>query len=98
MGTRSRRRRRYTRASATADGRYTVNAQPSDAPEIVPAEPLEAELAQGLPFNPSGEGRDCGDFGTQAEAQAFYEAAGGPESDPHGLDGEGDGVACESLP
>ncbi|MBA2954638.1 hypothetical protein GON03_09915 [Nocardioides sp. MAH-18] len=42
--------------------------------------------------------RDCGDFGSQAAAQRFYLAAGGPAADPHGLDAEGDGVACESLP
>ncbi|MBK1669306.1 hypothetical protein CKO28_14810 [Rhodovibrio sodomensis] len=39
---------------------------------------------------------DCGDFATQAEAQAFYEDAG--PGDPHRLDGDGDGRACESLP
>jgi len=38
------------------------------------------------------------DFKTQKEAQAFYEAAGGPEKDPHRLDPDKDGVACESLP
>ena len=42
--------------------------------------------------------RDCGDFATQAAAQAFFLANGGPGSDPHRLDGEGDGVACESNP
>jgi endonuclease YncB( thermonuclease family) len=42
--------------------------------------------------------RDCGDFATQAGAQAFFLANGGPGSDPHGLDSEGDGVACESNP
>ena len=25
-------------------------------------------------------------------------SAGGPDSDPHGLDGDGDGIACEALP
>jgi len=39
---------------------------------------------------------DCGDFSTQASAQAFYEAAGGPSYDPHRLDQDNDGVACES--
>ena len=39
---------------------------------------------------------DCGDFATQAEAQAFFAAAG--PGDPHLLDGDGDGVACESNP
>ena len=42
--------------------------------------------------------RDCSDFATQAEAQRFFEATGGPQSDPHHLDGDGDGVVCESLP
>jgi endonuclease YncB( thermonuclease family) len=42
--------------------------------------------------------RDCADFATQAEAQAFYLAAGGPAADPHQLDAEGDGLACETLP
>ena len=41
---------------------------------------------------------DCGDFSTQAEAQAQFIALGGPTSDPDRLDGDFDGVACESLP
>lgn len=44
-----------------------------------------------------GQGdRDCSDFDTQAAAQEFFEAQG--PGDPHGLDGNGDGEACESLP
>ncbi|GAB2768286.1 hypothetical protein GCM10027020_21520 [Nocardioides salsibiostraticola] len=42
--------------------------------------------------------RDCGDFDTQAAAQRFYLDQGGPKSDPHRLDADGDGVACESNP
>jgi len=42
--------------------------------------------------------RDCSDFDTQPEAQRFFERAGGPSQDPHRLDGDGDGIACESLP
>jgi micrococcal nuclease len=38
-------------------------------------------------------GVDCDDFETQAEAQRFHETHSG-----HGLDGYGDGIACESLP
>lgn len=38
---------------------------------------------------------DCSDFATQAQAQAVLEATPG---DPHHLDGDHDGVACESLP
>jgi hypothetical protein len=41
---------------------------------------------------------DCSDFATQAEAQAFFLAHGGPDRDPHGLDRDGNGIACESLP
>lgn len=40
-----------------------------------------------------GVDRDCDDFETQAEAQRFHETHTG-----HRLDGDGDGIACESLP
>ena len=49
-------------------------------------------------YDPSGPDRDCGDFDTWAQAQDFYEAAGGPDEDPHRLDGDRDGIACVSLP
>ena len=52
----------------------------------------------GLPYDPAGPDRDCGDFAAWDQAQAFYVAAGGPDRDRHRLDGDGDGVACESLP
>ena len=39
--------------------------------------------------------RDCRDFRTWQEAQSFYEAAG--PGDPHRLDGDRDGIACEGL-
>lgn len=38
---------------------------------------------------------DCSDFGTQAEAQQVLSA---DRSDPHRLDGDGNGIACERLP
>lgn len=41
---------------------------------------------------------DCYDFATQKEAQSFFESQGGPATDYHNLDRDGDGVACESLP
>ena len=49
-------------------------------------------------YDPQGEDRNCSDFDTWALAQAFYEAAGGPETDRHRLDRDGNGVACETLP
>jgi hypothetical protein len=39
--------------------------------------------------------RDCADFRTWREAQEFYENAG--RGDPHGLDRDRDGIACEAL-
>jgi hypothetical protein len=42
---------------------------------------------------------NCSDFATQAEAQACYEyRLGQGAGDIHRLDGDNDGVACESLP
>lgn len=39
--------------------------------------------------------RDCGDFASHADAQAFFDQAG--PGDPHKLDGDGNGLACEGL-
>jgi micrococcal nuclease len=49
-------------------------------------------------YDPFGPDRDCGDFGSWEEAQAFFKAAGGPSTDHHRLDGDKNGIACESLP
>ena len=48
-------------------------------------------------YDPLGPDRDCGDFSIWSEAQSFFKAAGGPTRDPHRLDGDKDGIACESL-
>lgn len=45
-----------------------------------------------------GGDKDCGDFSTHAEAQSFFISQGGPGSDPHKLDADHDGEACETLP
>ena len=58
-----------------------------------PMPPLDDTLR----YDPDGADRDCGDFDTWEEAQAFYIAAGGPDTDRHRLDGDGDGEACASL-
>jgi Excalibur calcium-binding domain len=42
--------------------------------------------------------RDCADFATQRAAQIFFLKHGGPRRDPHRLDGDDDGVACEDNP
>ncbi len=38
---------------------------------------------------------DCADFASGAEAQRFFLSRGGPTLDAHGLDRDGDGLACE---
>jgi len=48
-----------------------------------------------IPPLPADGNYDCADFETQAQAQAVLER---DPSDPHYLDGEGDGVPCEELP
>lgn len=83
---------------------------PAPASETVPAPPSQPGVempARNAPpaedlsrTTPAIADRDynCSDFATHAEAQAFYMAQGGPAHDPHRLDGDSDGVACESLP
>ena len=53
----------------------------------------------GLGAAPAGAvvDRDCGDFPTQAAAQTFF-LGHSPASDPHRLDADGDGIACDSNP
>lgn len=46
--------------------------------------------------NYTGGDKDCKDFATQREAQRFFESQG--PGDPHRLDRDKDGIACESLP
>jgi hypothetical protein len=46
--------------------------------------------------NAAAAGRkSCSDFGSSAQAQRYFLAAGGPLSDASNLDGDGDGLACE---
>lgn len=66
---------------------------PAPTPKTVPAAP-----AGNSGYSCSSNLYNCSDFDTQAEAQAVYEMCGGPATDIHRLDGEGDGEACESLP
>ena len=54
-----------------------------------------AQSTPGTGQAPGGGDRNCGDFGSAAEAQRFFLAAGGPTRDPHDLDRDGDGFACE---
>ena len=71
---------------------------PEPQPEPTPEPQLEPEPEPEPQPEPQLTGEDefnCSDFDTQAAAQAAFEAAG--PGDPNGLDGNNDGVACESL-
>jgi endonuclease YncB( thermonuclease family) len=59
-------------------------------------------VGAGSPARPAGAtaavvDKDCDDFSSQKEAQEFFESHD-PAEDPHGLDADGDGEACETLP
>ena len=73
---------------------------PTAIPQPAPTRTPDPSPTPGASGEPQEEfqDRDCGDFDTWQEAQDFFLAEGGPESDPHKLDGDGDGSACQSLP
>ena len=81
---------------------YEENGGPQSDPHKLDRDG-DGVACQSLPgYRDSGsefsEDRNCSDFATWSEAQSFYESEGGPGSDPHRLDRDGDGVACQSLP
>lgn len=52
----------------------------------------------GMAAPASAQDRDCADFGSQAEAQAYFEAGGGsPSYNYNNLDANNNGVACEDY-
>ena len=80
----------------TATPTRTPTATPTRTPTATPTRTPTA--TPNLRYDPFGPDRNCSDFDRWSEAQAFYEAAGGPESDRHRLDRDRNGIACESLP
>lgn len=60
---------------------------------VIPQATVDAIIAEMLAVD-----FDCQDFPTQWEAQRFFIRNGGPGYDPHYLDGDNDGRACEMLP
>jgi Skp family chaperone for outer membrane proteins len=59
---------------------------------------LATALALAFAATPaSAADKDCADFNTWRQAQNFYKKHGGPRYDPHRLDADRDGVACEDL-
>lgn len=77
----------YSIATSGSAVTPTVTPVPSPGPP-----PISLEEACGLC---AATDCNCSDFDTQAEAQACLNA---DPSDPFNLDGDNDGIACESLP
>lgn len=48
--------------------------------------------------SPQAAPKSCSDFPSQAKAQVYFLANGGPASDPAGLDPDNDGIACADRP
>lgn len=63
----------------------------SAIPKVSPQQPQQPPKQ--APATPKAGDLDCSDFSTQAEAQSYLSAG-----DPHRLDNDDDGKACESLP
>lgn len=76
-------------------------ARPTPSPDPTPP-PTPSPTSLGFWAPPGWDGVsdvDCGDIDTRAHAQSFFLGTGGSTTnDPYGLDGDGDGIACESLP
>jgi endonuclease YncB( thermonuclease family) len=67
-------------------------------PAVLIAFAAAASAVAFVPAAASARDRDCGEFATQAAAQDYFIALGGPSADPDRLDGDHDGIACESNP
>lgn len=67
-------------------------------PVVAPVVPPKSNPAP-KPAPAPHQDKNCDDFATQAEAQAYFEANGGSATNNvDGLDRNRDGVACETLP
>ncbi|MEX0918330.1 MAG: YHYH domain-containing protein [Candidatus Paceibacterota bacterium] len=71
-------------------GDYHCHSKGSVAKEAKEAARTSARISAKHDYN-------CSDFATHKEAQIFYEKEGGPLIDPHDLDRDQDGKACEAL-
>ncbi|MEO6457536.1 MAG: thermonuclease family protein [Chloroflexia bacterium] len=85
----------YVESTVVAVPTSTIIETATPMAESSPALPTPST---GSRYDPNGPDRDCPDFDTQEEAQEFYVASGGPANDPHRLDRDRDGIACEDLP
>ena len=71
---------------------------PAEKPTPTATKPAPPPASSGGPNKPISE-INCSDFSTHAAAQQWFTAHGGSSSNNvAGLDGDHDGIACESLP
>ena len=82
------------RGNGIGGGCENAPSEPELAPEPEPSQESNSGRG-GIPPVPSDGDYNCSDFATQSQAQQVLEQ---DPSDPHNLDGEGDGTPCESLP
>lgn len=92
-----------TRVLFVLKGNVNAGSQSAPTQPITPVTPTPSIQQPSVPgkyigpYDPFGIDRNCPDFASQAEAQAFFIAAGGPKNDRHRLDGDGNGIVCESF-
>ncbi|WP_342537956.1 hypothetical protein MKY15_15700 [Sporosarcina sp. FSL K6-1540] len=70
----------------------------NESEEYVEDEDYESVYSNVSSYTYSSIDHNCSDFDTQRDAQSFYLANGGPYSDPHDLDRDNDGNACDWNP
>jgi hypothetical protein len=72
---------------------------PTKAPVIQHVQPATQPIQQAPQTVSSGGDKNCSDFATHAEAQAYFNSKGGsPSNNVDGLDRDHDGIACENNP
>jgi putative cell wall-binding protein len=81
-------------SDAAASGSVCGQAAPPPPPP--PPPPPQAPPVAPPAQPPPAQDLDCPDFATQAEAQATYDRLHPQHGDVHRLDGDDDGIACES--
>ncbi len=84
-------------SSPTNTPRPISTAAPTSTPRPTSITASASLLAAECPCD-QGNVLNCPDFLNPAQAQACYLKCGGPTRDVHGLDRDGDGLACEPTP
>lgn len=91
-----------TEARNANKGLWSSVCQATPTPRPVTSTPKPTSSSSSCKYSCSGPDKDCSDFSTHAEAQMFFNCCGFSASyDPMRLDkatGQGNGLACESLP